>query len=110
MTRVTLPTGTSRELYVDLEGVEWFFKVTVDRDAAVMVADERMREQPGLLLEAVRHLVRAPRERADLAEKLHAEVKLDAAEKLAEMVLEVGQERGAGRAVRVGNGGGAGAK
>ena len=78
--------------------------------AAVMVADERMREQPGILLEAVRHLVRAPRERAELAEKLHAEVKLDAAEKLAEIVLEVGQERGAGKAVRVGNGGGAGAK
>ena len=35
VTRVTLPTGTSRELYVDLEGVEWFFKVTTDRDAAM---------------------------------------------------------------------------
>ena len=33
----------SRELYVDLEGVEWFFKVTVDRDAAVTAEDmERM--------------------------------------------------------------------
>lgn len=43
VTRVTLPTGTSRELYVDLEGVEWFFKVTVDRDAAVTAEDmERM--------------------------------------------------------------------
>lgn len=43
VTRVTLPTGTSRDLYVDLEGVEWFFKVTVDRDAAVTAEDmERM--------------------------------------------------------------------
>ena len=43
VTRVTLPTGTSRELYVDLEGVEWFFKVTTDRDAAMTAEDmERM--------------------------------------------------------------------
>ena len=43
VTRVTLPTGTSRELYVDLEGVEWFFKVRVDRDAGVTAEDmERM--------------------------------------------------------------------
>lgn len=41
--RVTLPTGTSRELYVDLEGVEMYFKVTIDRDAAVTAEDaERM--------------------------------------------------------------------
>ena len=60
--------------------------------AAVMVADERMQQQPGILLEAVRHLVRAPRERERLAEKLHEEVRLDAAEKLAEIVLEVGQK------------------
>ena len=39
VTRVTLPTGTSRELYVDLEGVEWFFKVTTDRDAAMTAED-----------------------------------------------------------------------
>ena len=43
VTRVTLPTRTSRELYVDLEGVEWFFKVTTDRDAAMTAEDmERM--------------------------------------------------------------------
>ena len=43
VTRVTLPTGTSRELYVDLGGVEWFFKVTTDRDAAMTAEDmERM--------------------------------------------------------------------
>ena len=70
--------------------------------AAVMIADTRIQQQPGLLLEEVRHLVRAPRERADLAEKLHAEVKLDAAEKLAEMVLEVGRERSGGDGGRTG--------
>lgn len=61
--------------------------------AAVMIADARIQQQPGILLEEVRHLVRSPKERVDLAEKLHAEVKLDAAGKLAEMILEVGQHQ-----------------
>lgn len=37
--RVTLPTGTSRELYVDLEGNETYFKVNVDRGAGVSAED-----------------------------------------------------------------------
>lgn len=39
VTRVVLPTGTSRELYVDLEGREGYFKVNIDRDAAVSAED-----------------------------------------------------------------------
>ncbi len=39
VTRVTLPTGTSRELYVDLAGEEVYFKVNTDRDTAVTVED-----------------------------------------------------------------------
>lgn len=43
ITRVTLPAGTSRELYVDLAGVDGYFKVNIDRDAAVSAEDaERM--------------------------------------------------------------------
>lgn len=60
--------------------------------AAVMIPDEKMREKPELLLEEVRHLVRAPKERRELAEKLHEEAKLDAAKSLAEIVLEVGDK------------------
>lgn len=37
--RVVLPAGTSRELYVDLEGEEVYFKVNMDRDSAVTVED-----------------------------------------------------------------------
>ncbi len=59
--------------------------------AVVVVSDEKMRQQPNLLLEEVRHLVRAPRERAELAEKLHAEIKPEAAERLAEILLEVAE-------------------
>ena len=70
--------------------------------AAVMVADERMREQPGILLEAVRHWCGRRGNGRELAEKLHTEVKLDAAEKLAEIVLEVGQERSGGDGGRTG--------
>lgn len=61
--------------------------------AAVMLPDEKMREKPELLLEEVRHLVRAPRERRELAEKLHGEARLDAAKSLAEIVIVVGEGR-----------------
>lgn len=61
-----------------------------EKGAAVVVTDERMQQQPGILLNEIRHLVRAPRERADLAVKLHAEARPDAAERLAEIVLMVG--------------------
>lgn len=37
--KVTLPTGKSRELYVDLEGRETFFKVSMERGAAVIAED-----------------------------------------------------------------------
>lgn len=39
VTQFILPTGTSRELYVDLEGEEVYFKVNMDRDAAVTAED-----------------------------------------------------------------------
>lgn len=37
--RVVLPAGTSRELYVDLEDEEVYFKVNMDRDSAVSAED-----------------------------------------------------------------------
>lgn len=39
VTKVTLPTGMSRELYVDLEGKEGYFKVNLDREMAVTAED-----------------------------------------------------------------------
>lgn len=39
VTRVTLPAGMSRELYVDLNGEDVYFKVNMDRDTAVTVED-----------------------------------------------------------------------
>lgn len=37
--RVVLPMNTSRELYVDIEGVEPYFKVSIDRGTAVSAED-----------------------------------------------------------------------
>ncbi len=37
--RVTLPTDTSRELFVDLEGVKPYFKINMDRGTAVSAED-----------------------------------------------------------------------
>lgn len=39
VTKVTLPTGMSRELYVDLEGKMGYFKVNLDRGTAVTAED-----------------------------------------------------------------------
>lgn len=57
--------------------------------AVVVVDDDKMVENPTLLLDAVRELMRSPRKRADMAEKLHKEARGDAAKSLAEIVLEV---------------------
>ena len=61
--------------------------------AVVMVPDAVMQKDPSELLELTRHLVRAPKEREQLADKLHAEAKPDAAEKLAEILVEVSEHR-----------------
>lgn len=39
VTQVVLPTGTSRELYVDLEGQKTYLKVNLDRGTAVTAED-----------------------------------------------------------------------
>lgn len=39
VTKVTLPTGVSRELYVDLEGRTEYFKVNLDRETALTAED-----------------------------------------------------------------------
>ena len=61
------------------------------RGAVAVVKDERMLRKPTELLEEIRHLVRSPRERKEMAAKLHAEAKLDAAERLAEILAEIGE-------------------
>lgn len=75
-----LPGGHQLKNAKDLQGA----------GAVEMVEDEKMQQSPKLLLDEVRHLVRAPRERAELASKLHDEAKPDAAARLATIVLEVG--------------------
>ncbi len=39
VTRVVLPANTSRELYVSLEGINWYFKINMDRGTAMSVED-----------------------------------------------------------------------
>ena len=56
--------------------------------AVSVVKDSEMYEHPELLLEAIHHLIKSPRLRADLAEKLHEESRPDAAEHLAKIILE----------------------
>ena len=48
-----------------------------------------MEKKPEILLEAIRHLIRSPKEREELATKLNGEIKPNAAKRLAEILLEV---------------------
>lgn len=64
-----------------------------EMDAVVMVTDERMQKDAATLLETIRHLVRSPKERENLAEKLHESAMPDSAERLADILIEVSENR-----------------
>ena len=55
--------------------------------AAVVVDDLKMCEDPKILLNEIRHLVKSPRLRADMADSLAEEARSDAAERLADIIL-----------------------
>lgn len=57
-------------------------------DAAVVIKDSEMVADPQKLLEDIRSLVRSPRRRADMADRLHEEARADAAKRLANIILE----------------------
>ena len=57
-------------------------------DAAIVLKDSEMQKNPKRLLDDIRHIIRSPKLRADLAEKLHEEARSDAAKRLAEIILE----------------------
>ena len=66
----------------------------LEKEGAVRVIyDEKLLNQPGLLLEEVRGLVRSPKKREELAKKLGATAKREAAKRLAEILVEVGKNR-----------------
>lgn len=56
--------------------------------AATVIIDADMVAEPMKLLEKIQHLVRSPRERVDMADKLHEEARADAAKRLAKIILE----------------------
>lgn len=59
-----------------------------DAKAATVVSDMAMVANPTLLLDEIRHLIKSPRLRADMAERLHQEARGSAAEHLAKLILE----------------------
>jgi len=56
--------------------------------AAEVLGDADMMEDPTKLLDLIRHLVKSPRNRADMADALHREARPDAARHLAEIILK----------------------
>ena len=55
--------------------------------AVEVINDSDMMKNPSKLLDAISHLVKSPRLRADMADKLHQEARADAAHRLAEIIL-----------------------
>ena len=58
------------------------------QNAAIVIDDLEMVKSPQILQNEIRHLVKSPRLRADLADHLHEEARSDAAARLAEIILE----------------------
>ena len=56
--------------------------------AAVVIKNADIEADPTKLLDEIRHLIRSPRLRATMADKLHAEARADAAKRLAEIIIE----------------------
>ena len=61
-----------------------------DLGAVEMVSDARMVQQPGIVLELAKKLIRSPKHREELANKLHATYHPNAAKDLAKIVIEIG--------------------
>lgn len=59
------------------------------KGAVSVVMDEKMGDQPGLLFNAVKHLIKSEKTREEMAKNLHEEAKPDAAKRLAEILIEV---------------------
>jgi len=59
-----------------------------DSNAVSVINDMKMVENPTILLDEIRHLVKSPRLRSDMADKLAEEARSDAAKRLAEIILE----------------------
>ena len=55
--------------------------------AASVVKDSEMMKNPSKLLDEIRHLVRSPKLRAEMANRLHEEARADAALRLAKIIL-----------------------
>ena len=64
------------------------------QEGAVMVVENvKMEEDAGVLLEAIRKVLRSPKSRETMAENLYKGVRRDAAKRLAEILIEVDDER-----------------
>ena len=59
-----------------------------DAKAAAVLSDMAMVADPNKLLDEIRHLIKSPRLRTEMADRLHKEARADAAKRLAKIILE----------------------
>ena len=60
-----------------------------EANAAAVVLDSKMMEDPKLLLSEIRRLIKDSKLRTEMADNLHDEARADAAKRLADLILEV---------------------
>ena len=65
-----------------------------DLNAAEVVKDSRMVQQPGILLEEVKKMVRSPKLRQKMAAELHKTYKPKAAKDLADILIDLANDTG----------------
>ena len=58
------------------------------KGAIELIPDSQMVKQPEILLDKLRTLIRSPKKREDLSNRIYIESKANAAERLAEIILE----------------------
>ena len=77
----------------DKYGEQWKNAAAYEKaNAAVVVADDKMHEDPELLLKAIRRLINHPEERDEISKNLKKFSKDNAAENLANTVISVAKE------------------
>ena len=59
-----------------------------DAKAAAVLSDMAMVADPNKLLDEIRHLIKSPRLRTEMSDRLHKEARADAAKRLAKIILE----------------------
>ena len=97
--KVAVPLITSAVILVPFEQLPGSHQVKnaeriAELNAAEVVKDSRMVQQPGILIEEVKKMVRSPKLRQKMAAELHKTYKPKAAKDLADILIDLANDTG----------------